>query len=126
MIDQIKESFKIKDSAIELIQFILFTFATQEELAIMVEDCRDMIHKDINKYVYGKRRTKIASRPYSSLYDFVGQCKEDKHKALEELFQEPLNTSKYALLANIDPSHIHSIHSRQPADIRYMTFQLYL
>lgn len=124
--DRVMKSLKIDAKATELIAMITFLFPTNGEKERLIHECAEMNMKDINKYVFEYRKQKIKSTMYFSITEFNEYWNESRKKALERLFQEPLHESKLRKM-NIDHSErIFQIHSKQPCDIRFMKFLLYL
>ncbi|WP_431785848.1 hypothetical protein [Paenibacillus lactis] len=121
MDDNLKRLLDIENTAIELIAMINFLFQTDYKK--LLRDCIGLTGKEINKYVYDKRREKIMNTRYSNIDEFVQEFLVAKERALERLFQEPLNSAKLSKLEIMDdPVRIYEIHSKQKPDIRFMNF----
>lgn len=121
MDDNIKRLLGIDDSAVELISMINFLFNVCD-YDKLINDCLGLPGKLLNKYVYDTRREKIKNTRYSDIDEFVKDFGVSKDKALERLFQEPLNAAKLSKLSISDPVCIFEIYSSQKPDIRYMNF----
>lgn len=121
MDDNIKRLLGIDDSAVELVSMINFLFSVCDYNKL-VNDCIGLSGKQLNKYVYDTRRKKIKNTRYSDIDEFIKDFGVSKDKALERLFQEPLNTAKLSKLSISDPVRIFEIYNAQKPDIRYMNF----
>ncbi|MBX4152239.1 hypothetical protein [Paenibacillus lautus] len=122
MDDNLKRLLDIEDTAIELIAMINFLFKVSDYKEL-IYDCIGLTGKEINKYVYDKRREKIMNTRYSDIDDFVQDFLVAKDKALERLFQEPLNAAKISRLSiKDDPLRIYELYCKQKPDIRFMNF----
>ncbi|MBT2759912.1 hypothetical protein [Paenibacillus sp. ISL-20] len=123
MDDNLKRLLGIKDTAIELIAMINFLFE-MSDYKELVYNCIGSTGQDISKYVHNKRREKIMNTRYSNIDEFTQDFKSFKGRALERLFQEPLNAAKLAKLEDIldDPVCIYELHCKQKPDIRFMNF----
>lgn len=123
--DTVIKTLNINQSAVELISMIKFLFATQEEIQELLLDCMGLEGKDINKYVYAKRKKNIEMLQYASRIEFEDSYKGNKQTALERMFQEPLNEAKLSKLKINDPLQIWEIHRTKDPAIRFMHFCLY-
>lgn len=122
MDDNLKRLLDIEDAAIELIAMINFLFKVSDYKDLLI-NCIGLTGKEINKYVYDKRREKIMNTRYSNIDEFVQDFLAVKNKALERLFQEPLSEAKLNRLQIMDdPIRIYELYSKQKPDIRFMNF----
>lgn len=117
----------ISKNAIELIAAIEFFFPIheREKRESFVTDSREVDLKTINKRILELRKEYIHKFGYQNATEFIIDYKISTKKALERLFQEPLNDFKLSQLTTDDPEHIYLIHSKQPT-IRFMNFLLYI
>lgn len=111
----------IGDSAFELICMINFLINDNAKLNEFYSACEGLNEREVNRYVYRLRERELAIRNYGKS-QFVLDYNIDPMRALETLFNEPLDKYRLAKLKINDPEKIYDIHREQNNGIRFLAF----
>lgn len=107
------------------IQLYDYLFDEEDEKEKFINHCKvlGMDSARIRTYARKVRKKKIDDRNYT-VERFVEKYKQDRIKALSELFMELVSSDKADLLTLNNPHEIFSIHSKCSKDIYFVKFVL--
>lgn len=103
----------VGEQAIEFWNLLFFLCPSIVEAEDILKDCRYARRNEVETLLYNKRYECLTENKYANSTEFLYFYSINKKKALERLFQQPLNE---CMLSNFngDPEQLYLIHSKKP------------
>ncbi|MEK4006429.1 hypothetical protein [Paenibacillus sp. FSL H3-0333] len=122
-IQRLSELCDVSEKAIEFWNLLLF-LCPKQEAEVFLQGASIKSRRELEFELINLRYDLLDKNKYNNYEDFLSNYKKSKKKALERLFQQPLNE---LMLSNFngDPKQLYLIHKKRPTSW-FMECLLYL